>query len=82
MIPSKLKDDQVCTIHFDHVSGKPATLTVKMNPLTGDWLEQWIVGDQEQSSYVSKRDAVKILANVAKKSKVHSFQMSTQNIGC
>jgi hypothetical protein len=81
MIPSKLKDNQVCTIHFDHISGHPATLTVQMNPLTGDWLEQWIVGDKEQSSYVSKRDAVKMLASVAKKSKVHSVQISTRNIG-
>ena len=81
MIPSKLKDNQVCTVHFDHVSGNPATLTVKMNTLTGDWLETWIVGEREQSSYVSKRDAIKMLANVAKKSKVYSVQMSKQNIG-
>lgn len=70
----KLTPKQTATLTFTHVtSGKPASLFIAMNPLTGDWLQTHRHGDAETSYYGTEADAVRLadkIIEVSKKKKL------------
>lgn len=56
-------------MEFTHVSRNvPSTFTTSMNPLTGNWLQSWKVGEMRQYDYSNKRDAEKMVNDIIKKS--------------
>ena len=62
-----IKESMVYVASFTHANGAGCTLTVQVNPLTGDWIDIWRQGDTCQANYRDKGGASELLKNVIKK---------------
>jgi hypothetical protein len=62
-----IKESMVYVASFTHANGTGCTLTVQVNPLTGDWIDTWEQGDTCQANYRDKDGASALLKSVIKK---------------
>jgi hypothetical protein len=61
----KLTDKQTTILDFTHLAtGKPASLAVACNPLTGDWIETHTTEAGSTAYKSSKADALKLVRRV------------------
>jgi hypothetical protein len=64
----KLKDSEECRLEFTHLNGKPSSLYIACNPLTGKWLQDHTIGEQSTAYYGTKADAVSLANSIVRKS--------------
>jgi len=66
----KINENQTLKLTFDHIKdGKPASLFIAMNPLTGDWLQEHKHDDATTAYYGTKSAALHLANLIVKKLK-------------
>ena len=63
----KLNETQSCRLDFTHLNGKPASLFVQRNPLTGDWLQTHGLDGKHSSYYSDKAGAISLINKIITK---------------